>query len=124
MTTPNTHHDQDGDLILKLNKESKFVIGSTYGSESDEPPFEQLMFDVNELINKPRRFFDTLRIVVAQNAKPKQREFLLECVDLWASAINQGVFEDVLKRARRKPGATCQIDYLNEEVSDKPYEYE
>lgn len=114
-----------GKSIHELNNNSKFVISSTYGTESPlQEPFDALLNDVDELANKPRRFFDTLRILVSQNATPKEREYLLECVDLWASAVETGVFEDVLKHALRKPDAKCLNDFLNTEVSDKPYDYE
>lgn len=72
----------------------------------NDPMFAALEGNVDELMNKPRRFFDHLLSIMEykrDNAKSKgeqeKYEYLIMGCELWLSAVNNGVFGEVLKYA-------------------------
>lgn len=70
--------------------------------------------DVDELTNKPRRFFDHLLSIVEYKRdhdpdidKGNHREYwqhLIEGAELWLSAVNNGVYGEVLLYAQKVDG--------------------
>lgn len=69
--------------------------------------FTHLEADVDELLNKPRRFFDTLLTAIecTREADPmaKDREehynHLIKGAEMWLSAVENGLYCEVMKLA-------------------------
>lgn len=100
-----------------------FKIGSCYSTprgigkttndawqyKAEHLVFFQLFGDVDELLNKPRRFFDHMLSLVEymRDSDPlinegNRREYwesLIEGCELWLSAVENGLFHEVLKLA-------------------------
>jgi hypothetical protein len=97
-----------------------FKIGSCYttprsihpipkdkkGYGYDDPLFAALELDVDELMNKPRRFFDHLLSIMEAKAAAgdKRAAYCIEGCEMWLSAVENGLTGEVYKLAERTDG--------------------
>lgn len=107
----------EDDKVIKRNGEY-FEVDSCYTTPRsvhtidiyNDPIFAALEVDMDELINKPRRFFDHLLSIMEYKRdndpdidKGNRREYyeymILGC-ELWLSAVNNGLYSEVLKLAQ------------------------
>lgn len=92
----------DGRHVESRNGEF-YEISSTYRLPTDSgmkrTPWKKIMVDVDELQNKPRRFFDTLlSLVEAQDIKNSEaRDYLVRGCEMWLSAVENGLFYEVVR---------------------------
>lgn len=87
---------------------------------ADRLVFWQLFGDVDELTNKPRRFFDHMLSLVEymRDNDPMLDEGnhraywndLVEGCELWLSAVNNGLYGEVLRLAERVDGKVWDDD--------------
>lgn len=115
----------DDDKVLDRSGEF-YAVGSCYTTprslpesveaypDKPDPIFQKLWGDVDELTNKPRRFFDHLLSIIEYNRdhdpdidKGNRREYwaeLIEGAEMWLSAVENGLFGEVIKLAEPVPG--------------------
>lgn len=75
----------------------------------NDPIFAALALDVDELMNKPRRFFDHLLSVIEyqrdndpiidQGNHRERWQHLIEGCEIWLSAVNNGLYGEVVRLA-------------------------
>lgn len=95
---------EPGEALKKINEESEWKVGSLYvgSSEKNYLSLEALLLDLDELQNKPRRLFDTLALIAYYNMKGAKREYVLDGINQWRSAMDDGVYGSVVRRAKKK----------------------
>lgn len=108
----------------------------SHGDMHNDPMFAMLEGDVDELTNKPRRFFDHLLSIVEYKRdhdrdikKGNHKEYwthLIEGCELWLSAVNNGLYGEVLHYAQKEGGPEpyTYADLVNELLGDNCYEFE
>lgn len=88
--------------------------------KADSLVFFQLFSDVDELMNKPRRFFDHMLSLIefmrdndVMIDTGNRREYwahLIKGAELWLSAVNNGLYGEVLKLAEHVDGKVWDED--------------
>ena len=108
----------DGKHVLDRNGEF-YKISSTYHLPTDtnmkRTPWHKLKIDIDELQNKPRRFFDTLlSLVEAQDLKQGERDYLVRGCEMWLSAVENGLYAEVIRLSvpKDKQGKELKKKYL------------
>ena len=105
---------KDGKYVASRNGEF-YVISSTYSTPAFNrtglDSWEKIDVDIDELMGKPRRFFDTLLSIVETKRandphyggnKGNATEYwdtLVRGCELWLSAVENGLMEEVIKLA-------------------------
>lgn len=120
----------DEGRVLDRNGEF-YKISSCYSLPTDpgmkRTPWKKFMVDVDELQNKPRRFFDNmLSLIEAQRDNDalidegNHREYwdyLVRGCEMWLSAVENGLYGDVIRLAEPldEEGRKLREDYLEEQ---------
>lgn len=116
MSKPIMH--EDGKHVIDRNGEF-FNVRSTYSLAHDpgmrRTPWNKLMVDVDELQNKPRRFFDTLLSIIETQRdidplldsgnRREYWDYLVKGCEMWLSAVENGLYMHVERLAEPKSEA-------------------
>lgn len=132
---------------IKYNKAGQLVsrkgefyesVGSSYTTPQSvhkNPMYKDSIFaalegDVDELMNKPRRFFDHLLSILEYQREhdPKinvgnHKEYwnnLIAGAEMWLSAVNHGLFLEVIRLSdpKTKEGKELKADYKDQWFPD------
>jgi len=123
-----TVHSKEGERTTYSRTGEFYTLGSTYGlgERSNKDPWQILLGDVDELQNKPRRFFDTLLTLIEKERNNDHMidvgnhreywDYLVQGCEQWLSAVESGVYHDVIERAEPLTKETKKLkkEWLND----------
>jgi len=104
-----------------------YEVSSTYGlgDKINKDKWKLILGDIDELQNKPRRFFDMLLTIIEheRDNDPRINEgnhqeywnYLISGCEMWLSAVENGVYYDVIRLAEP---LTIKGEQLRKEYSE------